>query len=183
MLNAFLSAANQLCQWASLVILMRVLPPTNQASDNDACCSESHTDSLSVWTQWQAFHFFFLPMKSCFGCSVPSDGEAVLVDANKLLSTLWRGKTTEERKSAFWCPCYSTDSGTSDRPAGRQWAPSLLGAFFFYVIGYFEALSSFICTAVRQQSCYVTVSLVVAVVLCAGCVSICRTWWSGCHSD
>lgn len=55
-------------------------------------------------------------------------------------------------------------------PRTGQWAPSLLGAFFFYVIGYFEALSSFICTAVRQQSCYVTVSLVVAVVfVCRVC--------------
>lgn len=67
-------------------------------------------------------------------------------------------------------------------PAGWR-PPSLLGAFFFYVIGYFEAPSSLICRAVRQQGGYVTVSLFVAVVLCAGCVSICRTWWSGCHSD
>lgn len=140
---------------------MRVLPPTNQASNNDACCRESHTDSLSVWNQC------FPPLKKCVGCSVTSDG--ALVDANKLLSILWREKTTKEksRHSVFWCSCYSTDRGSSDRPAG-QWAPSLLVAFFFYVIGYFEALSSFICTAVRQQSCYVTVSLVVAVVLCAG---------------
>lgn len=71
------------------------------------------------------------------------------------------------------CSCCSSDSGTPDRPAGGP--PSLLGAFFFYVIGYFEAPSSFICRAVRQQGRYVTVSLFVAVVLCAGCVSICWT--------
>lgn len=59
--------------------------------------------------------------------------------------------------------------------AGRPVGTITLGAFFFYVIGYFEALSSFICTAVRQQHCYVTVSLVIAIVLCAGCVSICWT--------
>lgn len=129
------------------------------------------------------FSNFFLPLRNCFGCSVTSDGEAALVDANKSLSTLWRKKTTKEKKQSDTVLFDVPVTPQTAEPWTGHWALSLLGAFFFYVIGYFEALSSFICTAVRQQSCYVTVLLVVAVVLCAGCVTVCRTWWSGCHSD
>lgn len=46
------------------------------------------------------------------------------------------------------CSFCSSDSGT---PGGQR-APSLLWPFFFYVIGYFEALSSFICRAVRHSA-------------------------------